>query len=387
MNRIRSRYLILAALAAAVPAGVMLFRGVAPVQLEVVRPVEKVTVSVFGLGTVEARVASAAGFESGGTVTELLADHGDAVEAGEVLARLDDAEQLARLARATAAVESAAAAVKAAESTVAKARAVVVQRRQNDDRVQTLFARRTVSAEAADEARMQKLSAEADLGVALSNVDVARAALSEARAQHQFEQIVLDQHILRAPFDGVVFDRRKELGAVVAPGEPVFALVDPDSVWLRAYVDEARAGDVRVGQSARIKLRSLPHQVFDGHVARIGIESDRVSEERRVYVTCDGCPPDFHLGEQAEVLITTAELENALLVPEAAVQHYDGHQGLVWTVEHGRLRQRWVTFGHRTLDARLQIVDGLPNGARVVSAAVERGREGRRANIVDREAE
>lgn len=383
MKRIRYRYLVLPALLATAVAGLFVFRTVAPLGVQVAGPIDKIDIMVFGLGTIEARVVSMVGFEVSGTLTLLDADHGDAVVKGDALAQLDDGEQAARVARAEAGVESAVAAVKAVESVVAKARAVLVQRQQNDSRIQTLFARQTVSAEAADEARMQKKSAEAELGVALSNVEVARAGLGEARAQYRFDRIILDQHVLYAPYDAVVFERSKELGAVVAPGEPVFALVDPDTVWLLAYVDEASAGDIRVGQSARVKLRSLPRREFAGHVVRIGIESDRVSEERRVYVGCDDCPPSFHLGEQAEVLITIASLEDALFAPEAAVEAYDGHHGRVWTVEEGRFHLRPVTFGYRTLDARLQIVEGLPTDARVVTAQVKGLREGRRAIIAD----
>lgn len=383
MKKIRYRYLVLFALLAAAVAGFVVFRTVAPLGVPVAAPAGKTDITVFGLGTIEARVVSTVGFEVSGTLTRLDADHGDAVAKGDVLAQLDDGEQAARVARAEAGVESAVAAVKAAESVVAKARAVLVQRQQSDSRIQTLFARQTVSAETADEARMQKKSAEAELGVALSNVDVARAGLGEARAQDRFDRIVLDQHVLYAPYDAMVFERSKELGAVVAPGEPVFALVDPDTVWLLAYVDEASAGDVRVGQPARIKLRSLPQREFTGHVMRIGIESDRVSEERRVYVGCDDCPPNFHLGEQAEVLITIASLEGALFAPESAVEAYDGHHGKVWTVEQGRLHLRPVTFGHKTLDARLQIAEGLPADARVVTARVKGIREGRRATIIE----
>lgn len=381
MKRRLARIAIPGVLGAAAVIGFVVYRMIAPVTVEVARPVEVTQIEVFGLGTVEARVVTAVGFETGGTITGLHADHGDAVKAGGMLARLADEEQAARLDRAAAAVESATAAVKSAESAVAKARAIVDQRRQTYSRAEKLFARQTVSAETVDEARMQKLSAEAELGVALSNVEVARAALSEARAQQRFERILLDQHELRAPLDGLVFERRKELGAVVAPGEPVFALVDPRTVWVLAYVDEARAGEVQVGQPARIRLRSLPRQEFNGRVARIGIESDRVSEERRIYVGCDDCPPDFHLGEQAEVLITTATLADALLVPEAAVADYDGRRGYVWTVEDGELRRRAVSLGHRTLDAQLQVVDGLPADARIVIELVNRLREGRGAII------
>jgi HlyD family secretion protein len=151
-------------------------------------------------------------------------------------------------------------------------------------------------------------------------------------------------------------------------------------VWALAYVDEARAGVIKEGQAVEVRLRSLPQQVFSAKVVRIGLESDRTTEERRVYVKCDVCPVRFHLGEQAEVLIHVDTLEKATLVPEAAVTGFDGSKGTVWTVEDGRLARRLVTFGHRTQDSRLQIVAGLPDGALVVreiSAALQEGRSAR----------
>jgi HlyD family secretion protein len=178
-------------------------------------------------------------------------------------------------------------------------------------------------------------------------------------------------------------ERQKELGSVLGPGEPLFTLVAPETVWTLAYVDEARAGGLRVGQPALVRLRSLPHRMLKGHVARIDIESDRVNEERRVYVVCDQCPESFHLGEQAEVFITTAVLDEALLVPATAVGGFDGTHGTVWTVEDGELHRREVTFGHRTLDSRLEIVQGLPDGARVVSLLRSGLREGRAARVAE----
>ena len=90
-----------------------------------------------------------------------------------------------------------------------------------------------------------------------------------------------------------------------------------------------------------------------------------------------------YLGEQVEFWITVARLDNALLVPAAAVHGYNGRQGSVWTVESGRLQRRFVKFRHRTEDARLEIVDGLPEGARVVARLASGLREGRSARVIE----
>ena len=334
---------------------VFLFAFMRPLPVEIADPAQSVPIKVFGLGTVEARILSRVGFEVGAALVELQADQGDRVARGQVLARLHSAEQEARVDKARAGVVSAEAAVKRAEAAAGKARAVLAQKEQANRRKQALLAKQTLSVELAEEAQLEADVAAAELAVAIGDVAVATATLEDARAQHEYEKVVLDHHVLRAPFDALVVARHTELGAVLPAGEPVFTLVAPETVWALAYVDEARAGELRVGQAAEVRLRSLARQMLRGHVTRIDIESDRVNEERRVYVACDQCPDSFHLGEQAEVFITTAVLDKALLVPERAVEGFDGTNGTVWTVEDGALHRRRGQL--RAPDARLPARD------------------------------
>jgi HlyD family secretion protein len=203
--------------------------------------------------------------------------------------------------------------------------------------------------------------------LAVSEVAVARASISDAKAQGQQEAATLDFHTLTSPYDAMVVTRQKELGSALAAGEPVFTLIDPQQVWVLAYIDESKAGEIQIGEPAEIVLRSLPGQRFRGRVARIEPESDRVNEERRVEIAFDQLPDNFHLGEQAEVYITTVRLTQALLVPEAAIVGLGKNQGTVWTVEDGHLQQREVRFGHRLLDGRYEITGGVPDKAVVVS--------------------
>lgn len=363
--------------------GIYLFGAVRPLPVEVAEREASVPVEVFGLGTVEARMLSKVGFEVGAALVELHADHGDTVRKGDVLARLHDAEQASKVAKAKAGLGIAEARLQTAEAGLGKARAVLAQREQANLRRQALVEQRTVSQEVAEQAQMDEEVARADLRVAEGELAVAKAGLEDARAQHAYEKVLLDHHVLRAPYDAVVVTRHQELGTVLTPGEVLFTLVDPGSVWARAFVDEARAGGIRLGQPAEVRLRSLPRQTFQGHVVRIDIESDRVSEERRVYIACDQCPESFHLGEQAEIIIRTAELSDALLVPETAVASLDGARGKVWIVEAGKLRQREVGLGERTLDARIELVDGLPDDAKVVIDPPPGAEEGRRATVVE----
>lgn len=353
-----------------------------PLPVQVVGVENDVPVQVFGLGTVEARILSRVGFEVGGVLSEIEVDHGDRVRQGDVLARLHSAEQQAHVDKANANLAQAEAALQKNEAALVRGRAILKQRQQTNRRQQTLVKEKATSQEAVDEAQMNAAVAVAEVSVAESEVAVTHAALQDAHAQLMLETTKLDQYTLYAPYDAVVVKRHKELGAVLKPGETMFTLVDPDSVWTLAYVDESRAGQVQLTQAVEVRLRSRPNEPFQAQVERIDIESDRVSEERRVYVKCDQCLVDFHLGEQAEVFITVATLSSALLVPETAVDLYDGHEGSVWTIEQGVLQRRKLEFGQRTLDGRLEVVSGLGQDARVLSRWPPGLRAGRRARIV-----
>lgn len=377
------RYLLAAAVLAAIATAVVLTAYLRPVQVSVVRYERHVPVRVFGLGTVEARVVSKVGFEIGAAIVELTVDHGDRVRQGDILARLHAAAQEAKVARTRAIVASAEVGLRKADAIIEKSRAVLAQQQAANRRKQQLAGRNVVSEQTAEEAQRDEEVAKADLTVALTDADVAKAALADARAQLRVEEALLAQHVLAAPFDAVIVERHRELGTVIKAGDPIFTLVAPETLWGLAYVDESRAGPIMEGQEATVRLRSLPQQTLAAKVVRIGIESDRVNEERRVFVKCVQCPPRFFLGEQAEVLITVAELENALLVPEAAVRAFDGMTGEVWTVESGRLQRRMLKFGHRTEDGRLEVADGLPAGAEIVAAIGPGFRQGRSARVIE----
>jgi HlyD family secretion protein len=369
------------ALACVVGGGFAAWSLLRPITVQVAQTERDVAVQVFGLGTVEARVTSKVGFKVPGVLVDLRADVGDRVVKGAVLARLDDREQTARVARAKAAVEQTEANLQKAMASAEKAKANHANTKKISERRQKLVQTNITSVESAETARAVEDAAAADVNVTASDVAVARAAIGDAKAQQQQESATLYFHTLTAPYDAMVTARLKERGSALGAGEAVFTLIDPTSVWLLAFIDESKAGEIRVGEPAEIVLRSRPGQRLRGKVARIEPESDRVNEERRVAVAFDQIPKDFNLGEQAEVYITTVHLAQPLLVPEAAILGLGKSEGTVWTVEDGRLQQHKVTLGHRLLDGRYEITGGVPADAKVVTQLRSGQRVGRAAKI------
>jgi len=367
-----------ATILAVVLAAVAIFNN-RPIAVQVATLQHNVPIRVFGLGTVEARVLSRVGFEVGATLAEVRADHGDRVSKGQVLALLATGEQEAKVAKALAALSIAEVNIAKSAANEEKAEAVLAQRVAANRRKQSLAGRDVVSQQTAEEAVRDEAVANADVAVAKSEVENAKAQLADARAQLLFEETMLRHRTLVAPYEALVIERHKEPGSVIKAGDAIFTLMANDSHWGLAFVDEARAGFIKEGQKVDARLRSRPLDSFTGEVVRIGLESDRVSEERRVFIRGSNPPSRLHLGEQAEFWITVATLDKALLVPEAAVHGYDGREGKVWIVADGRLQRRLVQFRHRTEDSRLEIVSALPEGSSVVTALEAGLREGRAA--------
>jgi HlyD family secretion protein len=375
------RFWIYGAVAAVAVAAAVLFAMERPLSVPVVQPETGVPLRIYGLGTVEARVLSRIGFEAGAVLAALSADAGDRVAKGQELATLNPAEQEARVARARAAVEANAANLAKAAAAVERARAQLGQREAANKRQQSLARRDVASAQRAEEAQRDEDVARADLAVAEADVALIRAQRDDAAAALQLEETLLAHHRLTAPFDAVIVARHAEPGTVVKSGDPVFTLIDPASVWIQAYIDEERAGQLALGQPGTIRLRSRPQAEFSGTVTRIGLESDRVNEERRVWLTCADCPEPMYLGEQAEVRITTGRRQSALMVPEVAISGFNGYRGRAWLVLDGRLKQAELTFGARDDRGRVEVTGGVPDGALVVALPPRGVDEGRLARV------
>lgn len=363
-------------------AGAFYWRSVREITVQTIPVQQDVEVRVFGIGTVEAQIVSKIGFQIAGRVVGVEADQGDQVKAGALLAKLDDTAQRTKLMKSEVAMRQAAANLTRAQAQGERARATYQQKKSVNERRQALLARGSVAQEGAEDAQASEDIARSDLRVAEADAAIAAVLQDDAAAQRQIEAVLVDQHELRAPYDGRVIARHKELGSIANSGEAVFTLIAGESIWVRAYVDEALTGGLGVGQTAWVRLRSETDRLVEAEVVRIDQENDRVTEERRVYVRCRSCSPLHqlrYLGEQAEVEIVKAVVPSGRFIPLKFVQAFDGLAGMIWVLENGHLAKRRVQFGERLLDGRIQIASELPANVEVVADDRSDLREGRAA--------
>ncbi|MDA8160711.1 MAG: efflux RND transporter periplasmic adaptor subunit [Desulfobacteraceae bacterium] len=332
-----------------------------PPQVSLVRLARRdLTAQVYGNGTVEAKVVVGVSSRITGRITQVLADQGDRVKAGQLLARLEDDDFAAQVAQAQAELSRARAETRAAEAGLNQAKASLRLAAKNAQRFRALVKDDLVSRQEAEQYDTADAVARDEAARRQSELEASRMAEAAARSAVALAASRLADTRILAPQDGIIVSRDLEQGGTVAPGLSIFTLADPALVWVKANVDEAMLPGVAVGRPATISLRSEPGRDFPGQVARLGRQSDRVTEELEVDVAFTPALPGFRLGEQADVLIVSASKDGALALPSATVNSRGGKRG-VWRVQgDGRILFTPVVCGIEDRAGFTEIVSGLP---------------------------
>ncbi len=229
-------------------------------------------------GYVVARRRATVASKVTGKVIEVALEEGQRVEAGQIIARLDDSNARAALAQSEARVKQADAVVAAAQSAYDDAQPIF-------ERNQKQRALGVISAQTFDLARSQLDSAKSQLLVAMSGLD-------EARAARQIAQRDLDDTVVRAPFAGVVTEKAAQAGEMVSPISAgsgftrtgIGTIVDMNSLELEVDVSENFIGRVLPRQPVRIRLNAYPEWDISGAVIAVIPTADRAKATVKVRI-------------------------------------------------------------------------------------------------------
>jgi len=333
--------------------------------------------SVFGIGTVDARLSYAVGPTAAGRVLRVLVDHGDEVKAGQLLAEMDPVDMDRRIEAAKSTGARSRQTARVADALVAEAESRAKLATMNRDRDRKLYEQHVISKQALDNSTVEAERAEAALAAARANAAAVRQDTGRVDAESQGLGSLRENLRLVSPVDGVIVSREAEPGTTVVAGQAVLRVIVPESLWVRARVDQSRAQGVQVGQVAGIVLRSAPGTQMPGRVARIELQSDPVTEERVVNVSFDAPPARLYLGELAEVTIQLPAEPGVLVVPSAAIVREDGQTG-VWQMVDGNARFNPVTIGSQGQAGVTQILAGLGEGDSVIVYSTAQLKQGAR---------
>jgi HlyD family secretion protein len=338
--------------------------------------------AVAGIGTVEARRSYAVGPTQAGRVRSLLVDQGDQVKQGQLLGAMDPVDVEERHKATRMAIERARHSAVAATAQLAEAKSRFTTAQSSANRFSDLVRNGYVSKEQAD----AKFNDAEAAGAGVQAASAAQLAAEQEVARLSADAAGVGEMRrnlnLYSPTDGIVISRDVEPGSTVVAGQSAYRLIDPTSLWLRARIDQARAAEVRVGQSVEVVLRSRPNDVLKGRVERIELTSDAVTEERIVNVGFDSLPQNWAVGELAEVTIHLSPIKDALYVPGAAVRSHQQKLG-VWRIVEGKAEFVAVRIGAETLDGYTQVTQGLAKGDQVIVYSTQALEAGRRVRTVE----
>lgn len=370
----RTGTIIKLALAAAVVVVIAYRLKFAPVPVlgHEIRP-GSITCEVMGTGTLEARVKTTISPRIQERLAEVLVDQNDRVETGQLLARLDDGELKLQVEAAEAALAAARATTKRVRVDEARAQAVEKQARLNYQRISDLLATKVASQADLDKAVEALQVAEADLKRARAAIGEAESQVVAAEKNLLYHKELLGYTRILSPYSGLVVRRDRDPGGVVVPGGSLLQIISTNEIWVSAWVDETASADLKPGQPARVIFRSEPGKSYPGEVARLGRETDRETREFLVDVRVKDLPPNWTIGQRAEVFIETGRSASALAVPQSFIHWRSGTPG-VFVNDHGKACWRKVTLGLCGRDTT-ELAQGATAGEQIVKPGEDKKQE------------
>lgn len=325
------------------------------------------TVANTRAGSVKARRRAELAPAIGGRIASLGVAKGDAVEAGQILMTLWNKDLQAELTLAETQA-------RVAEAAAREACLMAEYSGRQGQRLSELRKNRSTSESSYDEAIATAAAKQAACRAAQAQREAAQAKIAATRA-------MLERTIVTAPFAGVVAEVNGEIGEYITPSPPgiatlpVIDLINLESLYIAAPIDEIDAAQIRPGMEVRVTLDAFPKRVLAGKTRSVSPYVLEIAKQARtveVEVDLDQVPNDVRLlvGYSADVEIIVARREGVVRVPSEALHR----EGYVYVVDGStqRLVRRPVTVGLGNWQ-HTEIREGLRAGERVLTTIDRQG--------------
>ena len=321
--------------------------------------------TVVATGRVVAVSRARVGSPVTGVVVERRVEEGQRVQPGDVLAvlRAEDLQAAVREAEAALA-ELRESRRPQAQAALNEAEARLDQAARESTRRRQLFARGLIAREALEQALqsetvLRAAAEQARLAVATLTRDAAADAAAQARLANA--QAQLAKTVIRAEVAGTVLTRNAEPGDLVQPGRTLFEIARDGDTEVLVPLDEKNLEVLALGQPARCVADAFPTRPFPATLSFIApaVDPQRGTVEVRLTVAP---PADLLLQDMTvSVNVETGRREQALVVPNDALDDVEGDRAVLWKVADGRASRQPVRLGLRGL-ALTEVVEGLAAG-------------------------
>ncbi|HWN55632.1 MAG TPA: efflux RND transporter periplasmic adaptor subunit [Methylomirabilota bacterium] len=311
-------------------------------------------------------------------VNEIYAEEGMRVEAGQVLARLDDSDAKVRLTAAIADRDATAAALGDLQVNLTNAEREL---KRNEE----LFQRRLIAEQQIDTARLAVDSFKA-------RIVLARQQIRAADARIRMAEQDIDNCIVRAPFPGIVVSKDAQRGEMVSPISAgggftrtgIATLVDMTSLEIEVDVNESYIARVRDGQPVTAILDAYPDWQIPGKVRTLIPTADRQKATVKVRASFDKLDPRIlpDMGVKVTFLgdvPTSAPSGGRVLAPRTAIRD-EGGKPTVFLYRDGRVERRVVGLGQARGNDQ-EVIAGLADGDQIVTAGAKDLRDGQRVSV------
>ncbi|TWI57364.1 RND family efflux transporter MFP subunit [Pseudomonas duriflava] len=314
---------------------------VRPVLWVMVKPESTQALGTF-TGSIQARYESTLSFRVGGRIAQRMADVGDLVAQGALLAALDPTDQQNAL--------------RSREGDLARAQAQWREAQANAQRQQMLFAKGVGSQSQLDQVMAQ-------LHLAQAALDQAEAAARAARDQLSYSQ-------LHTEFEGIITAWQAEVGQVVAAGQAVVRIARPDIREAMVDLPAGLAEHIPARATFTVTSQLDPGVSATGMLRELAPQADALTRTRRARLTLNDPPAVFRLGSLVSVSLTADTPQQRSELPSSALFERDG-KSQVWIIDPASqtVSLREVQVLARG-EGRVTIGEGLQAGERVVTAGV-----------------
>lgn len=270
-------------------------------------------------------------------VLRVLRENGDTVKQGDALVQLDDT-----------AIRDALASAEAAGRT---AELTLTQATRQLERQNTLRTSGMTTAQSLEDAEARRNNAQ-------SEVEATKARIVSARQQ-------LTRTVVRAPFDGVLSDRKVSAGDTAQGGKELVKVIDPRSLRFEGLVSADQVGVVKAGQAVNFRVNGYGDKLFAGKVRRVNPVANVSTRQVEVLVDFASTEQPQLAGLYAEGRVET-ESRSALMLPAASLVR-EGDRTFAWALRDGKLVKATIVIGERDeRSGNFLLASGLAEGERVL---------------------